>query len=58
MLRWLGRLFGTPDKPTIPHTKEDPVYGLPRQSVEDWLGRNPRLREEHAAELRRRNLAE
>jgi len=57
MLKWLGRLFGKPDKPTLPDTKYDPVYGLSRQSVEDWLARNPRLRDEYEAELRRRKIA-
>lgn len=35
-------------------TQYDPVYGLPRHRVEEWLARNPRLSEQYEVELRRR----
>lgn len=57
MLEWLGRLFGKADDPTVLYPEDDPIYGLPRQSIERWLARNPRLREEYDTELRRRKLS-
>jgi len=54
MLNGLGRFFSTGDESTSSAAEYDPVYGLPIKSVERWLARNPRLREEYEAELRRR----
>jgi len=56
MLNWLRQLFGKAGEPTSSSTGDDPIYGLPRHSVEQWLARNPRIREEYDAELRRRKL--
>jgi hypothetical protein len=36
----------------VPDVEYDPVYGLPRRSVEEWLARNPRLRKEYEAARR------
>jgi hypothetical protein len=37
-----------------PGVEYEPVYGLPKHEVEEWLLRNPRLREKYEAELQRR----
>jgi hypothetical protein len=50
MLQYLRRLLGLGgESPPWPNEYE-PVYGLPRQAVEEWLARNPRLREEYEVE--------
>lgn len=46
MLRRLKFLGFSSDAP-IPQPEYDPVYGLPRRSLEEWLARNPQLREEY-----------
>ena len=33
----------------------EPVYGLPTRSLNEWLSRNPALKEEYEAELRFRS---
>ena len=48
LLRWLG-LF----KAEVGSEKFEPVYGLPKQSLEEWLSRNPSMRERYAADLAR-----
>ncbi|MDB5310451.1 MAG: Lactate 2-monooxygenase [Gemmataceae bacterium] len=57
MLRRLSRLLGTagPDPPG--DVDYDPVYGLPRHAVEEWLARNPQLREEYEAALHARDAS-
>ena len=47
MWNWLAKLFGKQDGPASPPVEYDPVYGLPRRAVEEWLARNPQLREEY-----------
>jgi hypothetical protein len=47
MLKRLLTLFGTAAEATPPHAEYDPVYGLPRWRVEQWLARNPSLREQY-----------
>ena len=51
MLRWLSKSFGFGNDGCARKPEQepeyDPVYGLPRRAVEDWLARNPRLREEY-----------
>jgi hypothetical protein len=47
----LGRLLGLADQPSPADTEYDPVYGLPLRAVDEWLARNPRLREQSAARL-------
>jgi hypothetical protein len=29
----------------------EPIYGLPRRSLDEWLARNPQLRKEYEIEL-------
>jgi hypothetical protein len=41
---------GPADQPEPTPTEYDPVYGLPRRAVEEWLARNPRLRQEYEVE--------
>lgn len=48
LLRWLGLLNAEADSGRF-----EPVYGLPKWSLEEWLSRNPALRENYAADLAR-----
>jgi hypothetical protein len=50
MLERLWRFFRVPAQSYSPPTEYDPVYGLPKRAVEEWLARNPRLREKHEVE--------
>jgi hypothetical protein len=50
---WL-RLIGLSDSADPIGDQYDPVYGLPRRSLEEWLARNPDVKDEYEAELRRR----
>ena len=50
MLKRLGALFGVAARPPSPYEEFEPVYGFPRREVEEWLARNPRLREEYAVQ--------
>jgi GrpB-like predicted nucleotidyltransferase (UPF0157 family) len=47
MLRWLLKTLGHDKARPAQHPEYEPVYGLPRRAVEEWLARNPRLREEY-----------
>lgn len=47
MFRWLSKSLGLIRDDPTPQTEYDPVYGLPRRAVEEWLARNPQLKEEH-----------
>jgi hypothetical protein len=47
MFRRLLKLLGFSRDDSIPQPEYDPVYGLPRRSLEEWLARNPQLREEY-----------
>jgi hypothetical protein len=51
MLRWLWRLFGWAAESSSPTVEYDPVYGFPRRAVEEWLARNPQLREEYEVQV-------
>ena len=57
MLKPLLRLFGMAGRPASPPEEYEPVYGFPRQRVEEWLARNPLLRQEYASELLARKAA-
>ncbi len=48
------RLFGRSGGADSIRDRYDPVYGLPRLAVEEWLAHNPKLREEYEAVLRAR----
>lgn len=51
MLKSLFRFFGiVKDSPEL-HEFE-PIYGLTRPALEDWLSRNPILKQEYEAKLR------
>jgi len=50
MLNWVRRIFGMAAESASSDPEFDPVYGLPRRAVEEWLARNPRLREEYEVE--------
>jgi hypothetical protein len=47
MLKRLWRLFRIAAESAESHEEYDPVYGLPKRAVEEWLARNPQLREEY-----------
>jgi hypothetical protein len=47
MLRWLLKSFGFDRDSSAEQSPYEPVYGLPRRAVEEWLARNPRLKEEY-----------
>jgi hypothetical protein len=55
MLKFLSRLFGGRTALNAP-AEFDPLYGLSKQSLEEWLLFNPRLRKEYESELRARSL--
>jgi hypothetical protein len=46
----LWNLFGRKAKAASDHAKYDPVYGFPKQTIEEWLARSPRLREKYELE--------
>jgi hypothetical protein len=46
MVGRLWKLFGMADE-SGPDGEYDPVYGLPRRAVEEWLAHNPRFREQY-----------
>lgn len=48
LLRRLGFLNAEPYSGRF-----EPVYGLPKQSLEEWLSRNPSMRERYADDLAR-----
>src|SRR5688572_7920797 len=54
MWKSLLRFFGVSRGTDSIRDQYDPVYGLPRRAVEDWLARNPQIREEYEAVLRAR----
>jgi hypothetical protein len=51
MLKFLRRLFGA-------HTERnaadefDPLYGLSKRSLDDWLSFNPQIREAYESQLK------
>jgi hypothetical protein len=56
MAKRLARFFGLSAE-SVPANREfEPVYGLPRRSVEEWLARNPELRATYEAELQKELL--
>jgi hypothetical protein len=46
LLRFFGLVNGKSDTDNF-----DPLYGLPKQSLDEWLSRNPTLKREYASEL-------
>jgi hypothetical protein len=45
-----AKLFGVGADSTSPSGEYEPVYGLPRRRVEEWLACNPHLREQYEVE--------
>jgi hypothetical protein len=54
MRRSLLRLVGLSGGIDPNREKYDPVYGLPQRAVDEWLARNPEIRDEYEATLRAR----
>ena len=52
MIRALLRMFGLVDSDADP-AKFEPVFGLPKRSLDEWLSRHPSMRERYDAELDR-----
>jgi hypothetical protein len=50
MLKSLFRLFGI-DADSTELDKFEPIYGLPKRSLDEWLSRNPKLKKEYEREL-------
>jgi hypothetical protein len=50
----LLRFFGVSGGAESIRDEYDPVYGLPRRAVEEWLARNPTLKREYEAMLQAR----
>jgi hypothetical protein len=55
MFKSLRRLFGF-DRSSPVKDQYDPIYGLPRRAVDEWLKHNPVLKQEYDAMLRARLL--
>jgi hypothetical protein len=55
MLKILSRLFSGRNARNA-SAEFDPLYGLSKQSLEEWLSFNPQLRKEYESELRARSL--
>jgi hypothetical protein len=53
MFQSLLRFFGLAKKSS--ELEFDPLYGLPRQSLEGWLSRNPKLKKDYASQLAARS---
>jgi hypothetical protein len=52
MIRAMLRMFGLVDA-EADSAKYEPAFGLPRQSLDQWLSRHPSMRERYDAELAR-----
>jgi hypothetical protein len=50
MLRSMTSLLGLGKKPTE-LDKFEPIYGLPKRSLDEWLSRNPQLKKDYDEEL-------
>ena len=57
MWQRLRRPFGTAAESPSLDGEYDPIYGLPWRAVEEWLARNPGLKEKYEAELEQRLAA-
>lgn len=61
MLKWLLRRLGLSDGDGSAEVEYDPIYGLSRRALNDWLKWNPQLAAEHEllerAVLKRRHKA-
>lgn len=52
MWRSCSKLFGATAGAGRARGQYDPVYGLPRRAVEDWLARNPAIKRDYEAAIR------
>lgn len=50
MFKSLLRRLGIMNDPLEPNRFE-PIYGFPTRSIDEWLARNPKLKEKYDAEL-------
>jgi hypothetical protein len=50
MLKSLYRFAGI-DTDSTELDKFEPIYGLPKRSLDEWLSRNPKLKKEYEREL-------
>jgi hypothetical protein len=50
MLNSLLHCAGT-DSGSTDIDKFEPIYGLPKRSLDEWMSRNPKLKEEYEEEL-------
>lgn len=55
MLNPFYRFFGI-DTDSKELDKFEPIYGLPKRSLDEWLSRNPKLKKEYERELAARLL--
>jgi hypothetical protein len=55
MLKSLFRFFGFA-KESVALEKFDPIYGLSKRSLEEWLSHNPALAKEYNAKLKIRSI--
>jgi hypothetical protein len=53
MWKFFPRLFGSDQADTL-QDQYDPIYGLLYSALDEWLSRNPKLKEDYQAELRAR----
>lgn len=58
MIKYLMRFLGliADDREDSELDKFEPIYGLPRRSLDEWLSRNPALKKDYEAKLRARTL--
>ncbi|MCA9212935.1 MAG: hypothetical protein KDB27_07720 [Planctomycetales bacterium] len=58
MIKCLMRFLGTSADAREDRelNKFDPIYGLPKRSLDEWLSRNPSLKRDYEAKLRARAL--
>jgi hypothetical protein len=54
MFKSVLRFFGLAKK-SSERDNFDPLYGLPKQSLDEWLARNPKLKREYASQLAARS---
>ncbi len=54
MFKSLLRFLGLAKKSSEPDNF-DPLYGLPKHSLDEWLSHNPKLKREYASQLAARS---
>jgi hypothetical protein len=52
VLRYLGIVAGSREL-----AKFEPIYGLPKQSLDAWLSRNPQLKKAYELKLQARSIS-